>query len=311
MDTKKRLYANFLLNRCLSIKENEPLILSYEVEQKDFVNIVKEEALKLGIKEIYEVVFDGDKTREILLNSSLEEIEKNAYFNRKIIKDVYDLGGSLLSLTSYIKPKLDDVSTDKKQLMNKIKIDTQEDAVSARGTYKYPWCIAAVATKDWANELFPGEENNVEKLWNLIFDITLVNTLNPISYWNEKIKQNTIRRNYLNDLKLSKLKYTNDLGTDLEITLPNGVIWWGSAKKSFDGTKDLIVNMPTEEVYTSPCKNKTNGVVYSSRPLIVKEKVIDKFKLTFNDGKVVDAWASNDEDKLIELLDEFEGMRCV
>ena len=311
MDTKKRLYANFLLNRCLSMNAGEPLLLSYNVEQKDFVNIVKEEALKLGIKKIYEVVLDGDKTRDILLNSSLEEIEKNPYFNRKVIKDVYELGGSLLSLASYTKPKLDDVSTEKKQLINKINIDTQEDAIEARGKYKYPWCIAAVATKDWADELFPGEENNVEKLWNLIFDITLVNTLNPIFSWNEKIKQNTKRRNYLNDLKLSKLKYTNNLGTDLEVTLPNDVIWWGAAKKSFDGKKDLIVNMPTEEVYTSPCKNKTNGVVYSSRPLVVKGKVIDKFKLTFKDGKVIDTWASNDEDKLIELLDEFEGMRCL
>ncbi len=129
MDDKKRKYARFLLTRCLSMNAGEPLLLSYLVEQKEFVGIVKEEAKKLGITEIYDVEYDGEKTKDILMNSTIEEIEKEPYFDRKVIKDVYDNGGSLLSLTSYNKSKLDDVPLEKKKLMNKIKVDTQEDAV--------------------------------------------------------------------------------------------------------------------------------------------------------------------------------------
>ena len=103
MDEKQRKYAKFLLTRCLSMNVGEPLLLSYSVEQKVFVDIVKEEAKKLGITEIYDVEYDGKKTRDILMKSSLEEIEQEPYFNRKVIKDVYDKGGSLLSLTSYSK----------------------------------------------------------------------------------------------------------------------------------------------------------------------------------------------------------------
>ena len=54
MDDKKRKYARFLLTRCLSMNAGEPLLLSYLVEQKEFVGIVKEEAKKLGIAEIKE-----------------------------------------------------------------------------------------------------------------------------------------------------------------------------------------------------------------------------------------------------------------
>lgn len=49
------------------------------------------------------------------MNSSLDEIEKEPYFNRRIIKDVYDKGGSLLSLTSYSYPMLNEVPSDKKK----------------------------------------------------------------------------------------------------------------------------------------------------------------------------------------------------
>ena len=189
--------------------------------------------------------------------------------------------------------------------MNKIKVDTQEDAVAARGVYKFPWCIAAVATDEWAEKLNLSSE---DELWDIIFKITLMDKEDPVKAWDDKIKTNTQRRSLLNDLKLYKLTYKNSLGTNLEIALPKDVIWWGAAKKSFDGEKDLIVNMPTEEVYTTPDRNKVNGIVYSSRPLVVKGKIIDEFSLTFKDGKVEKVWASNNDEELLGLIEEFDGM---
>ena len=305
MDEKKRKYAKFLIQRCLSMKAGEPLLISYLTEQQDFVKIVIEEAKKLGITDIYNVCYDGKKTKDILMNSSLDEIEKEPYFNRRIIKDVYDKGGSLLSLTSYSYPMLNEVPSDKKKMMSKVKIETQEDAVKARGIYKFPWCIAAVATKQWADKLNLSSE---DELWNLIFKMTLVDQEDVIKAWDDKIKNNTQKRDLLNKLKLVKLKYKSKNGTDLEIGLPKNVIWWGAAKKSFDKTKDLIVNMPTEEVFTTPDRTRVNGIVCSSRPLPIKGKIIDEFKLTFKDGKVEEASASNDNDTLLELIKDLDGM---
>lgn len=305
MDEKKRKYAKFLIQRCLSMKAGEPLLISYLTEQQDFVKIVIEEAKRIGITDIHHVCYDGKKTKDILMNLSLDEIEKEPYFNRRIIKDVYDKGGSLLSLTSYSYPMLNEVPSDKKKMMSKVKIETQEDAVKARGIYKFPWCIAAVATKQWADKLNLSSE---DELWNLIFKMTLVDQEDVIKAWDDKIKDNTQKRDLLNKLKLVKLKYKSKNGTDLEIGLPKNVIWWGAAKKSFDKTKDLIVNMPTEEVFTTPDRTKVNGIVCSSRPLPIKGKIIDEFKLTFKDGKVEEASASNDNDTLLELIKDLDGM---
>ena len=305
MDEKKRKYAKFLIQRCLSMKAGEPLLISYLTEQQDFVKIVIEEAKRIGITDIHHVCYDGKKTKDILMNSSLDEIEKEPYFNRRIIKDVYDKGGSLLSLTSYSYPMLNEVPSDKKKMMSKVKIETQEDAVKARSIYKFPWCVAAVSTKQWADKLNLSSE---DELWNLIFKMTLVDQEDVIKAWDDKIKDNTQKRDLLNKLKLVKLKYKSKNGTDLEIGLPKNVIWWGAAKKSFDKTKDLIVNMPTEEVFTTPDRTKVNGIVCSSRPLLIKGKIIDEFKLTFKDGKVEEASASNDNDTLLELIKDLDGM---
>lgn len=309
MNSKKRKYAEFLLKKCLSMNTGEPLLLMYLESQRTFADIIKDVAKENGITEIYEIVSDAKKTKKILLNSSLEEISKHPYFDRTIIKDVYDKGGSLLSLSSYEPSILKNVDSQKKNEMNKFKIDSQKDAVAARGIYKFPWCIAAVSTKTWADELFPGEEDNVNKLWNLIFKITLSDKEDPIKAWNEKIKINTERKELLNKLKLKTLRYKNKLGTDLEIGLVDGTIWQGAAKKDYYNKKDLIVNIPTEEVFTTPNRNMVNGVVVSSKPLQIRDTIIDEFKVTFENGKVVKVEASNDDEKLLELLEEFEGMR--
>ena len=309
MEDLKRKYANFMLARCVSINEGEPLIIDYSKEQLEFANILKEEAKKMGIREIYDLYHDYDKAFEILMNSSLEEIKNNPYFDRTILKDVYHAGGSLIMLYSYEKTGLDKVPKEKRDLIRKISLETQGDAIEARRKFKFPYTIVAISTKEWADKVFPNEENNLEKLWNIILDITLMKNDNPFNSWNEKIENNNKKRNYLNELKLKKLKYKNSLGTDLELELPDDVIWWGAGKKSFDGKKDLITNMPTEEVYTTPLKHGVNGVVYTSKPLVISETPINQLKLTFKDGKLIDVWASNDLEKVLYEVDSIEGMR--
>lgn len=309
MDDLKRKYANFILTRCISMNEGEPLLIDYSKEQVDFANVLKEEAKKNGITEVYDLYHDYDKTYEILMNSSLEEIKNNPYFDRKILKDVYHAGGSLIMLYSFEKTRLDKVPKEKRDLIRKISLETQGDAIEARRKFKFPYTIVAVATKEWADELFPNEENNLEKLWNIILDITLMKNDYPIDSWNKKIENNNQKRDILNNLKLKKLKYKNSLGTDLELELPDDVIWWGAGKKSFDGKKDLITNMPTEEVYTTPLKHGVNGVVYTSKPLVISGTPINQLKLTFKDGKLIDVWASNDLEKVLYEVDSIDEMR--
>ena len=51
------------------------------------------------------------------------------------------------------------------------------------------------------------------------------------------------------------------------------------------------------------------GVVFSTKPLDYQGVLIDDFSLTFKDGKVVEAKAKVNEEKLIDLLDNDEGSR--
>ena len=68
-------------------------------------------------------------------------------------------------------------------------------------------------------------------------------------------------------------------------------------------------NIPTEEVFTMPARNGTNGTVRSTLPLSYQGSLIDGFSLTFKDGRVVEATAEVGQEVLNNMLNMDEGAR--
>ena len=63
MEKNKEKYAQLLINRCLSIKKGQPLLITAPVECIDFIRVVSKVALESGVSDIY-----YDFTDEILKN---------------------------------------------------------------------------------------------------------------------------------------------------------------------------------------------------------------------------------------------------
>lgn len=304
MDSKKIKYARFLITRCLRLKSGNPLAIVYSPGQKEFIDLLVQIAIDLGIKDVRLIEEDEDKMRIILETSSIDEIKKHPYFDRSALKEVYDLGGGVLLPTSFEKSKLNGVSEEKRKIMNETIISTQKDAKAARKIYAFPWCIMAVPTKEWASELFPNEPDALNKLWHLILEITMMDKDDTYDRWEEQIKRNTYRMELLNQLKLTKLTYKNNIGTNAEVGLPKNVIWQGT--KKINGS---IVNFPTYENFTSPDRNKVNGTFVSSTPLILRGNEIKKIKITYKNGKLIGVDADSNLDTLLKEIDAYDGMR--
>ena len=168
------------------------------------------------------------------------------------------------------------------------------------------WCLVAAPVKGWTDKVFPDlpPDKREAKMWDTIFNICRVKQEDPVSAWNDHIDQLHVRRNYLNHKQYKTLKLDAP-GTDLTIGLPNGHIWVGGRMKSLNGIS-FVPNLPTEEICTTPHKDKTEGVVTATRPLHY-EVLIKDFSLTFSEGKVVKATAKEKEEMLQKALETDEG----
>ncbi|USG67182.1 aminopeptidase [Brevibacillus ruminantium] len=69
-------------------------------------------------------------------------------------------------------------------------------------------------------------------------------------------------------------------------------------------------NIPDGEVFTAPVRDSVNGVITYNTPSPYQGFTYDNIKLTFKDGKIVEATA-NDTEKINEVFDTDEGARYV
>ncbi len=73
---------------------------------------------------------------------------------------------------------------------------------------------------------------------------------------------------------------------------------------------DGKLNIPDGEVFTAPVKDSVNGTIQYNATTIYQGTVFDNIKLTFKEGKIVEATGS-DTKRLNEILDTDEGARYV
>lgn len=279
MDEYKRKYAELLLVKCLGMKEKKSLLIEGNEHTKEFADILKEEADKMGVDDVYISIRNQEEKHFLAKTLTMDEIKENPIFDKSIY-NVYALkDAGILMLSSPIPDLMSDISNDRLVEIAKHERSTQEVYRKKQHASEVNWCIACIPNKLWASKVIGGS-NSLNKLWDLIFDICLIKERKPIKAWEKQIEENKKLCKKLNDLGLKKLTYKNSLGTDLTIKLPEKHIWCGGTSNG------LIVNMPTLEIFTSPLMKGVDGIVYSSKPLIYNNITIDNFSVEFKNGKV-------------------------
>jgi aminopeptidase len=81
----------------------------------------------------------------------------------------------------------------------------------------------------------------------------------------------------------------------------------GIPNKKCDGK----LNIPDGEVFTAPVKTSVNGHIAFNTPSIHDGVLYDGIRFEFKDGKIIDAQATLNQEKMIKLLDTDEGARYV
>jgi aminopeptidase len=171
------------------------------------------------------------------------------------------------------------------------------------------WVVVTAPVDGWPDKVFPDLTPDTRKaqFWDTLFEICRVKQSDPVSAWMEHVNELAGRRDYLNHKRYVGLGLTAP-GTDLKVGLPREHVWRAARMTSQNGI-DFTGNIPTEEVFTIPHKDKTEGVVTSSKPLSFGGTLIEEFSLTFAEGRVVKATAGKGEESLHALLETDEGSR--
>ena len=171
------------------------------------------------------------------------------------------------------------------------------------------WTIVASATPAWAAATFPDDAPEVAlaKLWDAIFQTTRINSDDPVAAWKTHDAGLHRRAAVLNEKRYAALQYRGP-GTDFRLGLADDHLWLGGGTTAGNGLY-CIPNMPTEEVFTTPHKDRADGTVTATKPLSHQGTMIEGIHVRFEKGRIVEARASRGQEVLQRLIDTDDGAR--
>jgi len=164
---------------------------------------------------------------------------------------------------------------------------------------------AAEGKLKWVGSMFPCEasaqdaEMSLADYEEFVFRGGLLHLEDPVAGWKQLSEQQQRLADFLMPKK--ELRFVTPQGTDLTVGI-EGRTWINC-----DGHE----NFPDGEVFTGPIENATQGIVKYSFPAVYGGRESDGIVLKFEDGVVVEAFASKGEDYLLAMLDQDSGARVL
>jgi aminopeptidase len=171
------------------------------------------------------------------------------------------------------------------------------------------WTIVACATPAWAAAVFPDlpQDAAVAKLWDAILAASRADRPDAVDAWKAHDAILHARAARLNEKRYAALHFRGP-GTDLRVGLADNHLWLGGGTTAGNG-RYCIPNMPTEEIFTTPHKDRVDGQVTSTKPLSYQGTMIEGISVRFEGGKIVDTQAARGEQVLQRMIETDEGAR--
>ena len=302
-------YARLVVRVGVNLQREQILVINAPIECAEFVRVIAKEAFAAGAHDVVVSWNDEQLAHIRYQEGKMALFTEFPEWRRAFYEDYAAQGAAFVSIAARDPEIFGDIEPEKLKLANQAAgaalMEYRERLMNNRNT----WCVVSVPTKGWAKKVFPElpEDEAVARLWCEIYKTVRVGEgIDTVKAWQEHIAFLHKAADFLNANDFQKLHYTNRLGTDLTIELPEGHIWAGGAEKSELGTV-FAANMPTEEVYTLPKRDGVNGIVYATKPLNFNGNLIEDFWLRFENGRVTDFAAKKGEKILRGLIETDEG----
>ncbi len=293
----------------LGLAPGQELVMTAPLEAAPLARKITERAYKAGASLVTTLFMDEDATLSRFHYGPYETFDKAPEWLLQGMAVAYRSGAARLAITGGNPALLAREDPDKVARANLAYSKAYRPALELITRHEINWTIVASATPAWARVVFPDEPEDiaVARLWDAIFRTTRIDVPDPVAAWRKHAAQLDERVRLLNTKRFAGLHFRGP-GTDLKVGLADDHQWLGGGTTALNGIH-CIPNLPTEEVFTTPHKDRTEGTVTSSKPLSYQGVLIDKIRVTFRNGRIEEASAERGEATLRRMLEADEGAR--
>ena len=308
-DVKLDRLAEVAVHVGLGLGHGQELVMTAPLEALPLVRRITEHAYRAGGSLVTTLFTDEEATLMRFRYAPDESFDRASDWLQEGLAAAFRSGAARLAIAGANPVLLAREDPAKVARANLAFSKASRPALDLIARHEINWTIIAYATPAWAKLVFPNEteETAISRLWDAIFAATRVDTPDAIGAWRAHDAYLQERAEFLNRKRFAALHFRGP-GTDLRVGLADDHAWLGGGTRARNGIY-CIPNMPTEEVFTTPHKDRTEGTVTSTKPLSYQGALIEDIKVQFERGRIVEATAKEGEAILESMLDSDEGAR--
>ena len=291
-------YAELIVGFGANVQPDQVVAVEGPLEAAPLVRRVARGAYERGARYVDVVYYDAHVKRiriESAPDDSLEWVPP--WLGRRML-DLGDLDAARVVLSPFIAPgMLEGLDPER---AGRDRLPTVPELFRVIDDRSVAWTVSPFVTEAWAQLVFPELEpaEAVEALWLDITHVCRLDEPDPVAAWERRIDEIWEVASRLDMLDLDTLRFVGP-GTDLTVgLLPSSrFAREGGSSTTRTGIKH-VPNLPTEELYTTPDPERTEGVVASTKPLDVGGAIVQGLRVRFDGGRAVEIDADENAEAL-------------
>ena len=295
----------------LGLRAGQELVLTAPTDALPLVRRLTEQAYKAGAK-LVTTFFSDDVTtlaRYQFAPDGSFDYAPSWYYDA--IATAFKSGAARMAITGANPALLSGQNPSKVSRANVAASKAYKPAMELITRHEINWTIVAAATPAWAALVFPQDppELALGRLWDAIFASSRITGEDPVADWQAHGANLKGRVDLLNGKRFHSLRFfTPDGATDLTVGLADQHLWAGGGTTAGNGIY-CQPNIPTEECFTTPHRDRVSGVVTASKPLSHQGTLIEHIRCRFENGRIVEATATAGQEAIHKLISTDEGAR--
>ena len=292
-----------------NVQKGQIVVVASTLEAAPLAKLIQKEAYLVGAKKVYIDWSDDELNRNYYTYATDETLQDIPTWQIDRMHYFVDQNACRIAIDSRNPHGMQGVDMSRLMLAERAIGPKTAFFHNHYSASKSQWTIVAYPNEAWCKTVFPEVEPS--EAWDKLFDAIMYTSRisvenNPVEDWKKHTHALEEHSQKMNDYRFQSLHFKNSLGTDLMVELVENHLWAGGGEMGGNGVY-FVPNIPTEEVFTMPHKDKVNGKVVSTKPLNYQGQLIQDFYFIFKDGKVVEYDAKVGKEALKSLIELDEG----
>jgi aminopeptidase len=293
----------------LGLAPGQELVMTATLDAVPLARRITEHAYKAGASLVTTLLSDEESSLLRFRHGTDAAFDSAASWLYEGMAQAFKKGAARLAIAGNDPGLLSKEDPDKVGRANRAMSKAYRPALELIVRHDINWTIVACATPAWARAVFPQlpQDEAMSRLWDAIFAASRADRPDAVAAWKAHDANLHARADRMNRKRYSALHFRGP-GTDLRVGLADDHLWLGGGTTAKNG-RYCIPNIPTEEIFTTPHKDRVEGKVTASKPLSYQGAMIEGISVRFAGGRIVELHASKGEQVLQKMIETDDGAR--